>query len=992
MLWNRDTDIFGGQKMIDKNTKWLFYLIALIVAMLLPMSVCAANTTLLEDTFDSWPNGYTPVSTDGYTLDMKTGCSATADGGRLKIVSAQDTVTSNRAFVTRKLDSAITSGQFMVEYSIEVNSIFYAINGFPLLTDGATDATGSAKLYISSPAQSYTKAYDGTTQRTLANTSWTQNQQYKVRLIVNLDTKTYEVWIDSGEGYTQCQSTDATPISTFNFNVNDTSVNYIRFLVNHPTTVAANAIYYIDNLKVTSIDANSGGTSGLEPKDHAVMVSAVAQENPSKITLSWPQNTKNTYYNISRKSKTSTSWGSVLAAFDSTATGYVDSNVTVGEQYEYQIMTNNGSSYILSGIKVPAVENRGKLILIVDKTYTAHLKNDLKILQEDLVGDGWTVIRHDVLPTDTPAQVKALIQADYNADPVNVKSVFLFGHIPIRQSGSMAPDGHEARTWPADVYYGDMDGVWSDSSTSLPSDVELQVGRVDMWNLPAFYNTGGGEMDLLRRYLEKAHKYRHGLMNLQQRGLIHDAFGEFNGEAFARNGWNNFPQLLGGANTAVAATWKLTLPNDDYLWSYICGSGSNTTIDTTALTTADLAANSYKTAFGMTFGSFLGEWDQEDNLLRSFLAMKDYGLTNVWAGRPNWFFHHMGLGENIGYSARLTQNNSSLYSNAGSSPRMVHIALMGDPTLRLYPVMPPSAVRVMKNNEGNNEVVWNASGQAVLGYYVYRATDRLGTYERISNDLVTVNNFIDTQPLSQSCTYMVRAVVLGSSASGTFYNLSQGIMADVTVNQEGGSNGIVSADVLVESKQISVSGTVDSGEGAYVTVKIIDPLGDISYIDQIIAGQAGAFNVIFPTRYARNGVYSVYVSDTLSHSKMSTSFIVSMFDDMQAGAFEFIQGNGQPLLGLTARSDVKVKCTVSNYSGGAINPKLMLALYDNNGSLKLLKQVVISTDESWSEATKTLEVGFKLPDDVNGYILKAFMFERLENIQSVCEPGVFIAN
>ena len=53
----------------------------------------------------------------------------------------------------------------------------------------------------------------------------------------------------------------------------------------------------------------------------------------------------------------------------------------------------------------------------------------------------------------------------------------------------------------------------------------------------------------------------------------------------------------------------------------------------------------------------------------------------------------MGLGEPIGYSARVSQNNNGLYQNqVNYFLRGIHIALMGDPTLRLHPVVPASGV------------------------------------------------------------------------------------------------------------------------------------------------------------------------------------------------------------------------------------------------------------------------------------------------------------
>src|SRR6185436_8869270 len=99
----------------------------------------------------------------------------------------------------------------------------------------------------------------------------------------------------------------------------------------------------------------------------------------------------------------------------------------------------------------------------------------------------------------------------------------------------------------------------------------------------------------------------------------------------------------------------------------------------------DFSTNDIQSVFTMFFGSYFGDWDNESDFLRAPLGSTTYGLTAAWAGRPHWFFHHMGLGETIGYSTRLSQNNNGLYSPVSSGSRQVHIALMGDPTLRMHP-------------------------------------------------------------------------------------------------------------------------------------------------------------------------------------------------------------------------------------------------------------------------------------------------------------------
>ncbi len=150
----------------------------------------------------------------------------------------------------------------------------------------------------------------------------------------------------------------------------------------------------------------------------------------------------------------------------------------------------------------------------------------------------------------------------------------------------------------------------------------------------------------------------------------------------------------------------------------------------------------------------------------------------------------MALGENIGYCARLTQNNTGLYSTnffAGG----IHPALMGDPTLRLHPVKPVSNLTVTKQSSNTqSRLDWTASADAqVSGYIVYRSHDYRGTFKRISTNPVTGTTFTDNQPLQGQNIYMVRALKPQVSPSGTYQNLSQGVFVTAD-NMSGTTNGV----------------------------------------------------------------------------------------------------------------------------------------------------------------------------------------------------------
>jgi len=573
--------------------------------------------------------------------------------------------------------------------------------------------------------------------------------------------------------------------------------------------------------------------------EYAVQVSSVVQSSPAQITLSWPQDGKGvpTSYTLYRKTPGAASWGDALATLPGSTTAYTDTTVSTGAAYEYRVIKltpgYKGYGYVQTGIEAPLVENRGKVILVVDDSHTRGLAFEIARLETDLIGDGWTVLRRDVSRQDSVRDVKAVIKAAYETDPANVKSVFLLGHIPVPYSGHMNPDGHSDHigAWPADVYYGDIDGDWTDHAVNyrqtlntdpvdaarmsnvpgdgkfdqnkIPSVIELEVGRVDLANMPGRVTPDGpatfaNEQELLRKYLNKDHRFRHRITSAPRRAIIGDYFGARGGEAFAASGFRSFAPLVGASHIRnlnvefndQKGVWVSAVAQNDYLLAYGCGPGSYSTLaglgnigDYHDGSTVEMVNHNVRGVFNLIFGSWLGDWDHEDNALRAPLVT-DFGLVSVWSGRPHWFLHPLGLGETMGHITRLTQNNHGHYETAvNSSANRVHIALMGDPTLRLHPVAPAGVLH--GTTMGSTVALrWSPSVDPVLGYHVYRQSAAGEAFTRLTAALVTTTTFSDLTA-ALGGTYMVRAVKLESTPSGSYHNPSQGVFWSA----EGGSVG-----------------------------------------------------------------------------------------------------------------------------------------------------------------------------------------------------------
>ncbi len=551
-----------------------------------------------------------------------------------------------------------------------------------------------------------------------------------------------------------------------------------------------------------------------EPVDKVIQVTTTVTENPPAISFKWNQVPGNFNIEIYRRIKDSTTWGNAIEVLPVSALSYTDVKVQTGVEYEYAIKAKYYmpiETYINAGIKCKETEYRGKLILLVDSKFVSDLQVELARYESDLVGDGWQVLRKDIARNASVIYVKSIILDFYNADPKNVNTVFLFGHIAVPYSGIKAYDGHTEDhdgAWPADMYCGDLnEKLWSDKyitcttstrseNRNVPGDgkfdvcilpaseeISLSVGRVDFHNLPAFPQS---EAELLRNYLNKNHDFRHKIIDPKMQALVDDNFNikEYNGvtEIFSISGWRNFSALLNFQNIKTGDFFADT-KEDSYIWSYGCGGGKFESCVGIG-TTTDFVNHSPKTVFTAIYGSRFGDWDSENNFMRSALASNGWILTSCWAGRPHYTFHQMGMGATIGECVRATQNNlnnSNYYS--GQTNRGTHTSLLGDPALRMHIVRPVNSLKSAVTPNNSVLLTWKQDEDSIIGYYVYKLDKPTNKYIRITNSPVTGTMFVDFLPSVGNNNYMVRSLKLSKVASGSYYNLSQGVFTSIRYKQ-----------------------------------------------------------------------------------------------------------------------------------------------------------------------------------------------------------------
>ncbi len=537
----------------------------------------------------------------------------------------------------------------------------------------------------------------------------------------------------------------------------------------------------------------------------SVIAEASIQETPPQIQLTWVADTANLGYTIYRKFRDDTAWGDTLAILDPASTTWTDTTIIVGVAYEYRILKSMpkfveyegpilGNGYIYAGVKVPPTHFRGNCLVVIDSSIVNAIQPEVDRLMMDLESDGWNPSAVLVDRNDPVTVVKVAIQAWAALHPTSQKTLLLLGHVPVPYSGDISPDGHNPDhkgAWPADGYYGDLIGNWTDSTVNInapvgtrndnypgdgkfdnrffPANVQLQVGRVDLWGMTKFPES---EEELLRRYLDKDHAWRMGQMTVVERGLIDNNFSGF-AEGIGQPAWKNFAPMFGIKNVHDVA-YRSSLQNGSYLWSMGAGGGGPESASDISNTT-NYATDSLQTQFTFLFGSYFGDWDVPNNFLRAPLASRS-GLTCTWGTRPNWQVHHMALGEHIGFSTQLTMNNVSLY-HGSFAVKFIHIALMGDPTLRMHILAPVQNLELTRDGL-QVHLDWDDPAGA-SGYHIYKKTSPDQPFILLNTDPLTDLFYTDPCVDEGWVRYMVRSVELRTSGSGSYYNLSAGLAAEM---------------------------------------------------------------------------------------------------------------------------------------------------------------------------------------------------------------------
>jgi hypothetical protein len=262
-----------------------------------------------------------------------------------------------------------------------------------------------------------------------------------------------------------------------------------------------------------------------------------------------------------------------------------------GIRYEYQVLTNGRPAGVrmTAGLRLPPIEDRGAVALLVDETLAAGLRADLQVLERDLVAEGWRVFRHEVPRHDDrqwSGNTNAIARIRAWCGRTGRPQAGRCRPLPDRACrhsvfGSLMRTPHGSGVTitmgrPADHYYADIDGIWTDrerlpshlaevtydATRNEPGDgkfdtawvppnpqgdtrLELAFGRVDFAGMPAFGRGSRSELELVQRYLDKAHRHRAGGMPVRSGAVVGTYFGSGVDSEILSNGCRTGSRLFG---------------------------------------------------------------------------------------------------------------------------------------------------------------------------------------------------------------------------------------------------------------------------------------------------------------------------------------------------------------------------------------------------------------------------------------------------------------
>lgn len=408
---------------------------------------------------------------------------------------------------------------------------------------------------------------------------------------------------------------------------------------------------------------------------------------------------------------------------DIPVTRWVDSSggkpITYQEYYSLHPKTTLPFEINLEKITTPDIGDSSLIFIMVNSFLYAEVDSSIAQYIQDLGEDGYWV-RLYTSSGGTPSDLRAFLK-DHLAEGLN--GCVLVGDFPIPwyQMYEDWGEGEEYEEFPIDLYYMDLDGIWTDSNSDgmfdeHSGDVEPEIWIGRLTSSPLVYS-GDSEAELVRNYFRKKHEFRIDNFPIERRALLYvDDDWEFSAEEWDNelNAVYNERSLVAKGDVTVAKDYKRRLTHgyeliqlhahstshghyfkirwDDEDWSggYIMY-WEIVSVDPVALFYNLFACSNCR----YVEGDYMGGW---------YIFTPTYGLGAIGSTKTGSMLNFEDFYTPLSQYKSLGESFREWFAINGETSRQwfYGMTLLGDPTLKLKTGVPLSSFKVDDDDSGES--------------------------------------------------------------------------------------------------------------------------------------------------------------------------------------------------------------------------------------------------------------------------------------------------
>lgn len=294
-----------------------------------------------------------------------------------------------------------------------------------------------------------------------------------------------------------------------------------------------------------------------------------------------------------------------------------------------------------------------------------------------------------------PVVVRNRLIAEYNNNPSLIGCVFV-GDIPAAFYEIEAHDGWSYESFPCDLFYMDLNGMWEDSDGDRIYDQHSGNTVPEIWvgRLKASTMTIGDEVSLINNYFDKNHMYRIDLLSVPKRALAYvddDWIPSADGDKSALQLVYSDTMLIKDGATTTASDYMSRLAQG-YEWVHLRCHGSPTghTFKIGSewdgrVSSSDYISNDFPVLFYQLFVCSAARYTHSDYLAGAIIFSDTHGLLAVGSTKTGSmlyfddFYRPISEGKSVGaafkewFIAHGTSNPDWFYG----------LTIIGDPTLEV---------------------------------------------------------------------------------------------------------------------------------------------------------------------------------------------------------------------------------------------------------------------------------------------------------------------